>query len=71
MRLTAVILLPLLLAVPGPPSRTAQPSDPAMAEQVKTELLHAWDGYKRYAWGHDDLLPVSKTCATGTARKRC
>lgn len=21
----------------------------------------AWQGYKRYAWGHDELLPVSKT----------
>jgi glycosyl hydrolase family 47 len=60
MRLMFVTLLALLL-VPGPASRAAQPSDPAMAEQVKTELLHAWDGYKRYAWGHDDLLPVSKT----------
>jgi ER degradation enhancer, mannosidase alpha-like 2 len=61
MRLMAVILLTLLLVVPGPASRAAQPSDPAMAEQVKAELLHAWDGYKQYAWGHDDLLPVSKT----------
>jgi glycosyl hydrolase family 47 len=60
MRLMFVTLLALLL-VPGPASRAAQPSDPAMAEQVKTELLHAWDGYKQYAWGHDDLLPVSKT----------
>ena len=32
-----------------------------MAAQVKTEFLHAWNGYKKYAWGHDDLKPVSKT----------
>lgn len=32
-----------------------------MAAQVKSEFLHAWDGYKKYAWGHDDLKPVSKT----------
>ncbi len=31
-----------------------------MAEKVKAEFLHAWDGYKKYAWGHDDLLPLSK-----------
>ena len=34
----------------------------AMAEQVKAEFLHAWDGYKQYCWGHDDLKPISKTC---------
>ena len=32
-----------------------------MAAQVKAEFLHAWNGYKKYAWGHDDLKPVSKT----------
>lgn len=31
-----------------------------MAEKVKTEFLHAWSGYKKYAWGHDDLMPLSK-----------
>jgi hypothetical protein len=38
-----------------------RPSDAALAEQVRKELLHAWQGYKTYAWGHDDLLPVSRT----------
>ena len=33
-----------------------------MAERVKTEFLHAWNGYKQYCWGHDDLKPISKTC---------
>src|SRR5882757_4817862 len=32
-----------------------------LAAQVKTEFLHAWNGYKKYAWGHDDLKPLSKT----------
>ena len=32
-----------------------------LAEQVKSEFLHAWNGYKKYAWGHDDLKPLSKT----------
>src|ERR1044072_4498100 len=31
------------------------------AAQVKSEFLHAWNGYKKYAWGHDDLKPLSKT----------
>ncbi|MGH9905885.1 MAG: glycoside hydrolase family 47 protein, partial [Pyrinomonadaceae bacterium] len=29
--------------------------------QVKAEFLHAWNGYQKYAWGHDDLKPLSKT----------
>lgn len=32
-----------------------------LAAQVKAEFLHAWNGYKKYAWGHDDLKPLSKT----------
>jgi hypothetical protein len=24
-------------------------------------FLHAWDGYKQYAWGQDELKPISKT----------
>src|SRR3954471_22279347 len=34
----------------------------AMAEQVRAEFKHSWDGYKQYCWGHDDLKPISKTC---------
>jgi mannosidase alpha-like ER degradation enhancer 2 len=32
-----------------------------LASQVRSEFLHAWNGYKKYAWGHDDLKPLSKT----------
>ncbi len=42
-------------------SQQRPPSDPELAERVKAELLHAWSGYTQYAWGHDDLLPVTKT----------
>jgi hypothetical protein len=31
-----------------------------LATQVREEVRHAWQGYKRYAWGHDDLAPLSK-----------
>jgi mannosidase alpha-like ER degradation enhancer 2 len=24
-------------------------------------MVHAWSGYKKYAWGHDELNPISKT----------
>jgi len=38
-----------------------QPNRAKLAAEVKTEFLHAWNGYKKYAWGHDDLKPLSKT----------
>jgi len=41
---------------PAPPV-----SDAAMADRVKQEFVHAWNGYKQYAWGHDELRPLSKT----------
>ena len=45
------------------PAAFAQTFDKAkMAESVKAEFLHAWTGYKKYCWGHDDLKPISKTC---------
>jgi mannosidase alpha-like ER degradation enhancer 2 len=31
-----------------------------MAVKVRAEFLHAWSGYRQYAWGHDELLPLSK-----------
>src|SRR6266436_1683471 len=32
-----------------------------LASRVRTEFLHAWNNYERYAWGHDSLRPLSKT----------
>ena len=40
-------------------SRVVDPEQ--LAEHVKREFLHAWEGYVRYAWGHDDLRPLSKS----------
>ena len=51
-------------AAPGDDGRAVgQPgADPATAARVREELLrHAWRGYERHAWGHDDLRPVSGT----------
>jgi mannosidase alpha-like ER degradation enhancer 2 len=36
-------------------------SNAEMADRVRQEFLHAWNGYKKYAWGHDELKPLSKT----------
>jgi Glycosyl hydrolase family 47 len=32
-----------------------------MPERVRQAVLHAWHGYRQYAWGHDDLNPLSRT----------
>uniref|UniRef100_A0A8B9H4B9 alpha-1,2-Mannosidase n=1 Tax=Astyanax mexicanus TaxID=7994 RepID=A0A8B9H4B9_ASTMX len=31
------------------------------AEAVREAFRHAWKGYKAFAWGHDELKPISKT----------
>lgn len=52
-----------LLSHPDPQASAAVPGlDKAeMAERVRQEFLHAWNGYKQYAWGHDELRPLSKS----------
>jgi len=39
----------------------SQVNKKVLAERVKKEFIHAWNGYKQYAWGHDDLKPLSKS----------
>ena len=55
--MTKILVLILLLSV----SAHAQAQNKQLAAEVKAEFLHAWNGYKKYAWGHDDLKPLSKT----------
>jgi len=26
-----------------------------------TAFRHSWQAYRRYAWGHDELLPITKS----------
>jgi len=32
----------------------------AMAAKVRAEFLHSWKAYEQYAWGHDELRPMTK-----------
>ena len=61
------LALACILSACGPSSapRGAQAAadtraDSAAAAQVRGAFLHAWSGYERYAWGHDQLLPLSR-----------
>jgi mannosidase alpha-like ER degradation enhancer 2 len=47
-------------ARPGSALQSGNVPPAATAEQVRAEFLHAWNGYKQYAWGHDELLPLSR-----------
>lgn len=40
-------------------------------DNVKAEFLHAWDGYKQHAWGHDALKPISRTYRDWYAASLC
>ncbi|XP_060094673.1 mannosyl-oligosaccharide 1,2-alpha-mannosidase IA [Heteronotia binoei] len=40
-----------------------EPADPLVRQQrakIKEMMKHAWDNYKRYAWGLNELKPISK-----------
>lgn len=58
--MTRILSILLLLFLPLSLS-AQQPNKKKLAAEVKAEFLHAWNGYKKYAWGHDDLKPLSKT----------
>ena len=46
---------------PKPPQKTPPLDRAALAARVRAELLDSWRAYERYAWGHDELQPLSKT----------
>src|SRR5687767_15868384 len=56
-KLCIVIAFVFVMSLGG----SAQTDQKKLAAEVKTEFLHAWDGYKKYAWGNDDLKPLSKS----------
>src|SRR5436190_18876056 len=58
-----ILLALVMVFIVSTSTANAQPqvNKPQLAGQVRAEFLHAWIGYKKYAWGHDDLKPLSKT----------
>lgn len=58
-------LLPMVAATTATAAPTAlkpvtDAESAVLAQRVKEETRHAWQGYKQYAWGHDALKPLSK-----------
>ena len=64
-RLSALLLALSIIVLPvassAQPKRVPGVNRRALAARVRAEFLHAWRGYERYAWGHDELRPLSKT----------
>ena len=52
-------LLMFAILIPGI-QELARPQPAVLADSVRGEFLHAWNGYKKYAWGHDALKPLTK-----------
>jgi mannosidase alpha-like ER degradation enhancer 2 len=59
-RFTLLFLIVCVCATPAQPQRRVDRAN--LAREIRTEFLHAWTGYKKYCWGHDDLKPLTKTC---------
>jgi mannosidase alpha-like ER degradation enhancer 2 len=55
LRIAAALLLfaPTMFAAP-------RVDRAAMAARVRAEFLHSWKAYEQYAWGHDELRPLTK-----------
>ena len=62
--IAAAIVLFLLtgttLAATPPRVATSPVDRPAMQAKVRAEFLDSWHAYEKYAWGHDELRPLSK-----------
>ncbi|HEY4456706.1 MAG TPA: glycoside hydrolase family 47 protein [Pseudonocardiaceae bacterium] len=41
--------------------QTSPPPAKQAATQIRNEFLHAWNGYKKFAWGHDQVNPIAGT----------
>lgn len=59
--LIPAILLTATLWTPAGATHPREDRGPALADSVRAEFLHSWNAYKRYAWGHDALKPLSRT----------
>ncbi len=51
----------LQLASAQPERISLRVNSDSLAIEVRKEFLHSWNAYKKYAWGHDGLRPISKT----------
>lgn len=46
-------------------SYAIQAQTAALSQSVKQEFIRSWDSYRKYAWGHNMLLPLSRSFSDG------
>src|SRR2546429_8978621 len=61
MFLSKLLLLSLLFTSVTPAAFPQRVNKQRLAAEVRSEFQHAWKGYRKYAWEHDDLKPLSKS----------
>ena len=59
--LSILVSSPASLAGHGQARGGAQLDRRKIAYKIRSEFLHAWRNYRRYAWGHDELRPLTRT----------
>ena len=57
--LTLIALLVFCGTLPAQPEPSIDRAQ--IAGEIRAEFMHAWNSYKKYAWGYDVLRPLSKT----------
>ncbi len=58
---TKFLLLILVLSLHVQCSGQKEVDKEKLQQKVRDEFLHSWNSYKEYAWGHDELKPLSKS----------
>lgn len=57
--LIAVVPLAVSAETMAQATDSARTPAPVTAERVRDAFRHAWSGYRQYAWGHDELRPLT------------
>src|SRR5262249_17821361 len=58
---TNFAILVLIISITGLSQQQPKLDRKALAAQTRSEFTYAWESYKKYASGYDELLPVSHT----------
>jgi len=60
MRYSILVILAALTLNTNAQKKFDQSAKNEMCARVQEACRHAWQGYKKYAWGYDDLRPLTK-----------
>lgn len=55
----STLFLALMIVISCNQNHSEMNEESSLAKEVKQETLRTWNAYKKYAWGHDVLAPLS------------